>query len=144
MSRWCQLPAGPHTGHNSTIGGKLGSKRHLTYRQDIPLMFSVIETNRLDSVVFEELVDALPAVGGKPGRPRRWPGRLHVDKGYDFTHLQVLMRPTQACCLTQATYLFTQACRNSLLPAPMLPASSNKPSLAWINASGWPSVGTSR
>ena len=26
----------------------------------------------------------------------------------------------------------------------MLPSNSNRPSLAWINASGWPSVGTSR
>jgi IS5 family transposase len=26
----------------------------------------------------------LPAVRGLPGRPRRWPERLHADKGYDF------------------------------------------------------------
>lgn len=35
-------------------------------------------------MVFEELVDALPAVGGKRGRPRRWPEKLHADKGYDY------------------------------------------------------------
>ena len=35
-------------------------------------------------MVFEELIDDLPAVGGLPSRPRRWPERLHADKGYDF------------------------------------------------------------
>ena len=47
-------------------------------------MFCVTGANRHDSVVFEPLVDALPAVAGKPGRPRRWPDKLHGDKGYDF------------------------------------------------------------
>ncbi|MBH1965794.1 MAG: transposase [Comamonadaceae bacterium] len=36
-------------------------------------------------MVFYEWVDALPAVAGKRGRPRRWPGKLHADKGYDYT-----------------------------------------------------------
>ena len=27
--------------------------------------------------------DAVPPVRGKPGRPRRRPGKLHGDKGYD-------------------------------------------------------------
>jgi IS5 family transposase len=26
----------------------------------------------------------LPSVAGKRGRPRRWPRKLHADKGYDF------------------------------------------------------------
>lgn len=55
-------------------------------------MFCVTGANRHDSVVFEELVDALPAVRGKRGRPLRWPTKLHADKGYDFArcrrHLQ--------------------------------------------------------
>ena len=49
-----------------------------------------------------------------------------------------------ACFFTHATYWSIQFCRNFLLSAPMLPASSNNPSFAWMNASGWPSVGTSR
>lgn len=40
--------------------------------------------NRHDSVVFEQLVDALPSVGGKRGRPQRKPDKLHADKGYDY------------------------------------------------------------
>ncbi|KPL50070.1 transposase, partial [Xanthomonas axonopodis] len=30
------------------------------------------------------LLDALPAIGGKPGRARRWPGKLHADKADDI------------------------------------------------------------
>lgn len=47
-------------------------------------MFCVTGANRHDSIVFEQLVDALPAVGGKRGRARRRPDKLHADKGYDF------------------------------------------------------------
>jgi IS5 family transposase len=47
-------------------------------------MLCVTGANRHDSVVFEELVDSLPAVRGVKGRPRRWPNKLHADKGYDF------------------------------------------------------------
>jgi len=46
-------------------------------------MFCVTAANRHDSVVFEDLVDALPTIKGKPGRPRRWPQKLHADKAYD-------------------------------------------------------------
>lgn len=43
-------------------------------------------------MVFEELIDLLPAVGGKPGRPRRWPRKLHADKGYDFTRCRAHLK----------------------------------------------------
>ena len=56
----------------------------MTDRAGIPLAFCVTGANRHDSVVFEELIDDLPAVGGLPSPPRRWPERLHADKGYDF------------------------------------------------------------
>lgn len=46
-------------------------------------MFCVTGANRHDSVVFEDLVDAMPAVRGKRGRPLRRPAKLHADKGYD-------------------------------------------------------------
>ena len=38
------------------------------------MMFCVTGANRHDSVVFDELIDALPAVAGKRGRPRHRPG----------------------------------------------------------------------
>lgn len=54
-------------------------------------MFCVTGAHRHDSVVFEELVDTLPALAERSGRPRRWPDKLHADKDYDFqrcrTHL---------------------------------------------------------
>ena len=57
----------------------------------VPLALAVTGANRHDSMVFEQLVDAVPAVRGLPGRPRCRPDKLHADKGYDFrrcrTHL---------------------------------------------------------
>ncbi len=55
-------------------------------------MFCVTGANRHDSVVFEQLVDALPDVRGKCGRPRRWPAKLHADKGYDFARCREHLR----------------------------------------------------
>jgi IS5 family transposase len=87
VHRWLQRgqpPGGPHTGPNPTDRGQLGSKRHvLTDANGTPVMFCVTGANRHDSVVFEEMIDALPAIKGKPGRPRRWPDKLHADKAYD-------------------------------------------------------------
>lgn len=56
------------------------------------MVFCVTGANRHDSVVFEELVDALPAVGGLPGRPRSRPDKLHADKGYDFPRCRQHLR----------------------------------------------------
>jgi IS5 family transposase len=65
--------------------GKFDSTRHLvTDRQGIPLMFCASRANRHDAVVFEEPVDAAPSVASKRGRPRRWPDKVHADKGYGF------------------------------------------------------------
>ncbi len=73
-------PGGAYTGPNPT---DRGSKRHvITDRHGVPLAFCVTGANRHDSVVFEERVDALPSIAGKPGRPRRWPDKLHADKGF--------------------------------------------------------------
>ncbi len=49
-----------------------------------------------------------------------------------------------ACHLTQATYRSIQACKNFFWRSPSLPALSNSVASAWMKASGWPSVGTSR
>jgi hypothetical protein len=39
--------------------------------------------NRHDSMVFETTLDAIPALPGLDGRPRKRPDKLHADKGYD-------------------------------------------------------------
>ncbi len=46
----------------------------------------------LDSIVFEALVDAVPAVSGLPGRPRSGPDKRHADKGYDFARCRQHLR----------------------------------------------------
>ncbi len=50
----------------------------------VPLALMVSGANRHDSMMLEPLVDALPAITGLQGRPRRRPDKLHADKGYDF------------------------------------------------------------
>ena len=40
--------------------------------------------NRNEITVFAALLDAVPPVRGKAGRPRRRPTKLHADKAYDF------------------------------------------------------------
>ena len=38
------------------------------------------------------MIDALPAVAGRRGRPRRWPDKVHADKGYDYPQLRHALR----------------------------------------------------
>lgn len=40
--------------------------------------------NRHDSMVFEDLLDAIPLIKQRRGARRRRPGKVHADKGYDF------------------------------------------------------------
>ena len=75
---------GGATGPNPTDRGRAGTKRHLiTDRRGIPLAFLLTGANVHDSVPFEELLDAVPPIGGKPGRPRQRPDKLHADKASD-------------------------------------------------------------
>ncbi|AVZ82918.1 IS5 family transposase [Edwardsiella ictaluri] len=86
-------PGGQETGRNPTDRGKLGSKRHIVVeRQGIPLAVLVSGANRHDSIMFEPLLDALPALAGKRGRPRYRPDKLHADKGYDFRRCRDYLR----------------------------------------------------
>ncbi len=72
-------------GPNPTDRGKGGTKRPLvTDRAGVPLAALLSPANRHDSVVFEELVDAIPPIKRPRGRPRWRPDKLHADKGYDF------------------------------------------------------------
>jgi transposase len=51
--------------------------------------------NTHDSMLLEQLVDAVPAVKGpygRPGRPRRRPAKLHCDKGYDYPRCRKALR----------------------------------------------------
>lgn len=87
----CQK-GGDKTGPNPTDRGRLGTKRHLiTDRNGIPLAFLLTGANTHDSMPFEELLDSIPRIGGKNGRARHRPDKLHADKAYDHR------RCRQAC-----------------------------------------------
>ena len=75
---------GEATGPNPTDRGKPGTKRHLvTDAEGTPLGLTISGANRHDSKMLEATLDAVPGVsGGKRGRPRRRPRKLHADKAY--------------------------------------------------------------
>lgn len=75
---------GAKTGPNPTDRRKLGSKHHLlTDAQGIPLAVSLTKANRHDVTQLLPLLDKIPPVRGKPGRPRRRPERIQGDRAYD-------------------------------------------------------------
>lgn len=49
-----------------------------------PLVATLSGANVHDSRMLQPLVQALPAVAGLSGRPRKRPDKLHADKGYDY------------------------------------------------------------
>lgn len=49
-----------------------------------PLAVCVSGANRHDSMLFEDVIDAVPPVAGRRGRPRQRPDKVHADKGYDY------------------------------------------------------------
>jgi hypothetical protein len=72
------------TGPNPTDRRKKGSKHHLiTDARGIPLVAQVTAANVNDITQLDPMVDALPAVRGRCGRPRRRPDALQGDRGYD-------------------------------------------------------------
>jgi transposase len=76
---------GSATGPNPTDRGKPGTKRHLvTDRRGTPLAVRLTGANIHDSTMLEEMLDAIPAIAGKPGRTLRRPRKCHADKGYDY------------------------------------------------------------
>jgi hypothetical protein len=63
---------------------KLGSKRHLICDgSGIPLAIQLTEANRNDSTQALSLVDAIPLLQGRRGRPRHRPNCVMGDRGYD-------------------------------------------------------------
>jgi transposase len=53
-------------------------------RQGIPLATLLTGANRHDSMVFEELIDAVPPITQAARRRRKRPAKLHADKAYDI------------------------------------------------------------
>ena len=75
---------GAQTGPNPTDRRKKGTKHHvLTSANGIPLAARITGANRNDITQLLPLVDAVPPVAGKVGRPRRRPKTLYGDRAYD-------------------------------------------------------------
>ena len=75
---------GHHIGPSTVDRGWRGSKHHLICDAGgIPLAVSLTGGNRKDIPPLIPLVDAIPPIRGRRGRPRRRPRPLFADRGYD-------------------------------------------------------------
>ena len=78
------LGGGERTGPSPVDRRKKGSKHHvLTDGHGVPLATATTAANVNEVTQLRGLVEAIPPVRGKPGRPRRRPDRLYGDRGYD-------------------------------------------------------------
>lgn len=72
------------TGPNPTDRARPGSKHHLiTEAQGIPLAAILTGANRNDVTQLLPLVEAIPPIRGKRGRPLSKPAVVQADRGYD-------------------------------------------------------------
>jgi Transposase DDE domain len=75
---------GSATGPSPVDRARTGSKHHLLVEGGgIPLAWTLTGGNRHDSTQLIPLVDRVPPVHGKVGRPRRRPKRVSADRAYD-------------------------------------------------------------
>src|SRR5437867_7828420 len=75
---------GSATGPSPVDRARNGSKHHLLVdASGIPLAWTLTGGNRNDVTRLVPLLERVPPVRGKPGRPRRRPERLSADRGYD-------------------------------------------------------------
>jgi transposase len=71
------------TGKNPTDRAKKGTKRHLLVDgKGTPLAVRLTGANRHDSLEALNLVDDIPPIRGRRGRPRRKPKGLYGDRAY--------------------------------------------------------------
>ena len=56
----------------------------MTERGGLPLATLLTGANRHDSIVFEQLLDAIPLIRQPNGRRRKRPEKGHADKAYDI------------------------------------------------------------
>ena len=93
---------GQATGPNPTDRAKSGSKRHLVVdAQGMPLATLLTAANVNDSVMFEDVLDAIPLLHrpfGERGHPRCRPEKVHADKGYDKPHCRRFLHTHRMLC----------------------------------------------
>jgi len=85
---------GSETGPSPVDRARNGSKHHLLVdATGIPLAWTLTGGNRNDVTQLIPLVERVPPVRGKVGRPRRRPERVTADRGYDHdSHRRQLRR----------------------------------------------------
>ena len=77
------MAQGKKTGPNPSDRRRAGSKHHvITDARGVPLVARVTAANLNDITYLDPLVEALPAIRGRPGRPPRWPGALQGDREF--------------------------------------------------------------
>lgn len=91
---------GEKTGKNPVDRSKLGSKHHLLVEgQGVPLAMSLTGANRHDITQLMRLVESIPKVQGKRGRPRQKPSKLQGDRAYDSEpHRRELKKKGSSLC----------------------------------------------
>ena len=73
------------TGPSPVDRGKPGSKIHaVADRNGLPLHVEISAANVNDHRLLEDMLDGVTPVRRPTGRPRKRPGKLHGDKGYDY------------------------------------------------------------
>jgi hypothetical protein len=90
-ARHCRQRLGPrHAGGKNTAPSptdrrKLGNKHHLVVdAQGIPLAVILTGANCNDITQLDALIEAIPPILGKRGRPLRKPKIVQGDRGYSF------------------------------------------------------------
>jgi transposase len=78
------MKGGPATGPSPVDRGKTGSKHHVIVEaHGIPLAVTLTGGNRNDVTQLIPLIEAVPPIRGKRGRPLQRPRRIYADRGYD-------------------------------------------------------------
>jgi transposase len=71
----------------------LGAKHHLIVdARGLPLAWSASAGNRHDVTQLVPLLERIPAVAGRAGRPRHRPAMIVADRGYDYDKYRRLLR----------------------------------------------------
>jgi transposase len=84
---------GSETGPSPVDRARNGSKHHLLVdATGIPLAWTLTGGNRNDVTQLIPLLDSVPPVRGRVGRPRRRPDRVTADRGYDHEKHRRLVR----------------------------------------------------
>ena len=71
----------------------MGSTHHLiTGAAGTPLAVILTGGNRHDVTQLLPLIEAIPPIRGRPGRPRQRPRKVYADRGYDHDKYRRLLR----------------------------------------------------